>query len=425
MKKIFFTLVFVPLLLEARSISELFDALKSHAQVKSDTILVKKSALQKDLAEASLYPKINLFVSYDNYSSPANMKPIAPNAIKPMLAPNSSIPQPYSYNIYRAGAAFSMPLFVKSIYTTAKKAEAMQRSAQAKKHIDILKNEAVIVGANANFAYLVSLQKALQGKEKSLQAMQTTVEIQVKNGRLPASALYKINDSMHEVAIQKNNIELQKKKLISTIESLTGIRLKEPIPMREIATFTKGDFNSLRAVQEKIRAQRINVKSQKERLYPALYAHGSYIFSKANAYNNDRDVNEEYGDIGITLNNPLVEMHQYSALKLAKVELQSSEVELEKLREELLAQSEMLEASLPLLENSRKLYEESIKNKQKLLDIAKVSYASGRISTEEYLRYEDAVVAQKANLYKTEATTWQTLMQLAVIYGNSIEEMVQ
>ena len=423
MKKTVLALV-LPWLLEAQSIPELFDALKSHAQVKSDMMLVKKSEVQKSMVDSSLYPKIDLFASYDNYNEATGMLPVPPNTLIQMIH-DPSVPQPFSNNIYRAGAKFSMPIFVKSIYTTAKKAEAMQRSAKAKKRINILKNEALIVGVNANFNYLVSLQKALEGKEKSLKATQETITIKVSNGRSPVSALYKINDSLHEIAIAKNNIELQKKKIISTIESLTGVMLQAPLEMKEVANFSKGEFGSLTALKEKIRADRINVTSQKEKLYPALYAHGSYTFSKAKAYNNDKDVNEKYGNIGVVLNIPLLEMHQYDTIDLAKVELQSSEIELQKEEEELTAEAKMLEASLPLLKNSQKLYKESIADKQRLLEIAKVSYETGRLSTEEYLRYEDAVVAQKANLYKTEATTWQTLMQLAVIYGNSIEEMVQ
>ena len=85
----------------------------------------------------------------------------------------------------------------------------------------------------------------------------------------------------------------------------------------------------------------------------------------------------------------------------------------------------MLDTSLTLLKNSKKLYTRSIENKKELLKIAKINFDSGRLSTEEYLRYEDAVVAQEANLYKTEATQWQTQMQLAVIYANNIEEIVR
>ena len=423
MKKIVLAVV-LPWLLQAQSIPELFDALKSQAQVKADTMMVKKSAMQKKMATSLLYPKVDLFASYDNYNEATGMLPVPPNQLLDMVQ-DQSVAQPFSNEIYRAGGKFTMPLFVKSIYTTAKKAEAMQRSAKAKKRINILKNEAVIVGANANFLYLVELQKALDAKERSLLATKETVEIKVNNGRSPASALYKINDALHEIAIAKNNIELQKKKLISSIESLTGVTLQEPVSMEAMASYTKGNLGSLKPLQEKIKANRVEVKAQKEKLYPAVYAHGSYTFSSAKAYNNGKDVNEEYGDVGLVINVPLLDMHQYESIDLAKIELQSSEVELQKLRQELIAEAAMLENSLPLLQNSQKFYKESVADKEQLLTIAKVSYKSGRMSTEEYLRYEDAVVSQKANLYKTEATKWQTVMQLAVIYGNNIEEMVK
>jgi len=414
----------IPWLLEAQSMPELFYALKKHAQVRSDTLMVKKSVLQKKMLDVSLYPKIDLFASYDHYNEATGMLPVPPNELLPMIQ-DPTVAQPFSKNIYRAGAKFTMPLFVKSLYTSAKKAEMMYKSARAKKKLNILKNEAVIVGANANFSYLVSLKKALNGKEKSLLVTQKTLEIKVKNGRSPASALYKIDDSLNEIAIAKNNIALEEKKLISSIETLTGISLKAPVSMLHVRSFHQDDFGSLLPLEKKVQANRINVKVQKEQLYPALYAHGSYTFSKAKAYNNNNNVNEVYSNIGIVLNVPLLAMKQYNALSLAKVELKSSEVELQKVREELQAQAKMLEDSLPLLENSLKLYTQSVENKKRLLAIAKVNYKSGRLSTEEYLRYEDAVVAQEANLYKTEATQWQTQMQLAVIYGNNIEEMVK
>jgi outer membrane protein TolC len=376
------------------------------------------------MTSSSLYPKIDLFASYDNYSTATGMVPVPPNQLLDMVK-DQSIAQPFSTNIYRVGANFSMPIFVKSLYTTADKAEAMQRSAEAKKHINILKNEALIVGANANFLYLVSLKKALEGKEKSLQETHKTLQIKVDNGRSPASALYKINDSLNEVAIAKNNIDLQKQKLISSIESLTGVRLVEPVSMEHIGKYEEGSFDSLKPLQEKIKADRASKKAQKERLYPALYAHGSYVYSRGEAYNNDKDVDERYGNIGLLLNIPLLEMNQYDSIALADVSLRASEVELEKMRDELRAEAKMLSSSLSLLENSQKLYTRSIENKKELLKIAKINFSSGRLSTEEYLRYEDAVVVQEANLYKTEATQWQTEMRLAVIYANNIEEMVR
>ena len=414
----------VPLIMYAQSMPELFSALKLHSQTKSDEMLVKKSGVYQDLATSQLYPKVNLFATYDNYSSPTGLLPVPPNELLPMVG-DQTIAQPFSNNIYKAGANFSMPLFVKSIFTVADKAKAMQRSSRAKKHINILKNEAIIVGANANFLYLVALDKSLDAKEKSLKETQKTLQIKVDNGRASASALYKINDGLNQIAISKNSIELQKKSIISSIESLTGIALKTPVVMKRVGSFTKGELASLQPLREKINADRLGLKAEKEKLYPELFAHGNYAYSQASAYNNGNTINENYGNIGITLNIPLLTMSQYDNIALSKIEVQSGEVEFAKFSDELNAQANMLESSLPLLDNSKKLYNRSIEDKKKLLEIAKLNYRSGRLSTEEYLRYEDDVVSEEAKLYKTEAIIWQTQMQLAVIYANSIEEIVQ
>ncbi|MFK5938266.1 MAG: TolC family protein [Sulfurimonas sp.] len=423
MIKILFVISFSAIIY-AHTLPELFDALKHHSQTASDEMVVQKSKINKDLVTSGLYPKINLFASYDNYSTPTGVVPVPPNTLKPMLG-NPAIAQPFSENIYRAGANFTMPIFVKSIYTTADKAETMQTSAKAKKHIKMLKNEAVIVSANANFLYLDELSKSFDGKKRSLLQTQRTLQIKVNNGRAAASALYKINDGLNQIDIAKNNIELQKKSIISTIETLTGISLQEPIKMSKALSYESGDFASLRPQREKVRADRLGARAEKEKLYPALFAHGSYAYSRASAYNNDKTVNEEYGNIGLTLNIPLLEMSQYDAIALSEIQVRSSEVELSKTRDELSSQAKMLKESLPLLENSKKLYKQSIEDKKRLLDIAKLNYKNARLSTEEYLRYEDDVVSEEAKLYKTQATEWQTLMQLAVIYANNIEEMVK
>lgn len=404
---------------------ELFEALKNHSQTKSDTMLVKKAEIASSQVTSQLYPTINLFGTYDNYSSPTNMKPLPPNEIKPMLATGSTIAQPYSTNIYKAGANFSMPIFVKSLYTTATKAETLQKSAIAKKRINLLKNEAIIVGSNANLLYLEKLQAALHAKKTSLQERQKTVQIKVENGRLAASAMYKIDDAINQVDIAINSIDIESKKLISTIETLTNIKLNKAIIMQNILSIQRDELGSLKPLQEKIKASRLELKSQKEKLYPTLVAYGSYAYSYAKAYNNDEDVNEEYGNIALLLTIPLLNMNQYESIQKANIELQSDEVALEKLRDELSSQADMLQNSLPLLDNSIRLLKKSIENKQKLLAIAKVSYSSGRLTVEEYLRYEDEVVDAEAKLYQTQAQKWQTFMELAVIYAKNIEDIIR
>ncbi|MCD6190036.1 MAG: TolC family protein, partial [Sulfurimonas sp.] len=289
-----------------------------------------------------------------------------------------------------------------------------------------LKNEAIIVGSNANFIYLEGLQESLATKEKSLLETKKTLQIKVDNGRTPASALYKINDGLNQISIAKNNINLQKRKLISVVNSLTGIMLDKSIAMRiDGGVDSSKGLASLEPLRKKVDADKLSIRAEKEKLYPALYAHGSYTFSQGIAYNNDKNINEEYGNIGVVLNIPLLSMDSYNEISLAEIELKSGEVELEKMTDELQSKAEMLQASLPLLDNSVKLYKQSIDDKNQLLKIAKLNYKNGRLSTEEYLRYEDDVVSAKAKLYKAEAQVIQTKMQLAVIYANDIEEMVR
>lgn len=414
----------IPYLLSAHTIPELFEALKHHSQTQADEMVVKKAEISHSQATSQLYPTINLFGTYDNYSTPNGMVPVPPNELLPMVQ-NQTVAQPFSYNIFKGGINFTMPIFVKSIYTTAKKAKAMQASAKAKKEINLLQNEALIVGSNANLLYLNELKKSLDLKEKSLLETQKTLKIKVDNGRAPASALYKINDNLNQISIAKNNIDLQKEKIISSIEALTGITLTSPVEMQEVGEIDQSTLGALKPLQEKLKASRLAVDAQVEKLYPSVVAHGNYAYSTGEAYNNHENVNEEFGNIGVMINIPLLAMGQYDANNKARIELRSDEVALHKLQDELTAKAKMLNNSLPLLEHSIELSKQSIQNKQKLLSIAKVNYKNGRLSTEEYLRYEDDVVDAKAKLYQAKAQKWQTQMELAVIYANNIEEIVQ
>ncbi len=413
----------IPYLLSAQTIPELFDALKHHSQTKVDEMAVKRAQVGASQVTSQLYPSVNLVASYDNYSTPTGMVPVPPDKLVGLVQNNQT--QPFSYNIYKAGANFTMPIFVKSIYSMVDKAEALQKSARANKKINLIKNEALIVGSNANLLYLNALKKSLDLKEKSLQETLKTVKIKVNNGRLAESALYKIEDSLNQVSIAKNSIDLESKKLISSIEAVSGVRLKSPIEMKQTQPIEKNDFASLRPMQEKIKASEFGVKAEKEKLYPSVVAHGSYMFSTATSYNNSKNINEAYGDVGVVINIPLLAVSQYDSLKKSKIELDANRIALQKLQDELQAKADMLNASLPLLDNSIKLTYKSIENKQKLLRIAKVNYKNGRLSTEEYLRYEDEVVSAKAKYYQAKAQKWQTLMELAVIYADNIEEIVQ
>ena len=226
--------------------------------------------------------------------------------------------------------------------------------------------------------------------------------------------------------MMKNSLALQKEQLINRIRSLTGITLNRPIPMQEVrAVHTSDILESLTPLKLKIDANKLEIDAQKEKLYPSLVAYGSYYFSQAKAYNNNENVSETYGNVGLLLNIPLLAMENYQEIKKSKMQMYKDKLEYEKLEEVLKSKAIMLQKTMTLLESSIKLSQKSVVDKERLLEIAKVNYTNGRLSTEEYLRYEDDVIDASAKLYKTKAQKWQTLMELAVIYANNIEEMVK
>jgi len=425
-KKLLIVLFLLPVLVSAQEVTSmqvLFDSLKVNPQYKSNEITMEKAMLNKSLANSMLFPKIDAFGKYDYSSAPSGMIPVAPNELMGMVK-DPSVAQPFSQNIFRVGVGFSMPIFVKSIFTMAAKAKMMYQSAEVKADIDLLKNEAVIVSANSNLIYIESLDKALEKKKESLLTVEELVEIKVKNGRAPESALLKIKSGINNIDLMRAQIALNREKAVSSIQTLTGLKLDSAVAMVQTNTYTSGDLKVLEPMEKKIEATRLGVRAEKEKLYPALVLNGNYNHAYANAYNNDGVVNTDYTTVGVTLRIPLFERDQYKKMKLEKINVVEQQNELDKMRLEFTAQASQLENSLAIIINSEELYKQSISDKEELLNIAKVAYKSDRMSIEDYLKYEDDLLLERSNLYKIEAQKWQTLMKLAVIYGNNIEEIV-
>ncbi len=425
-RKLIFLLLF-PVIIhgqEVQNIGVLFDSLKTNPQVRSDEIKMERALLGKSMANGKLFPKIDAFGRYEYANTPSGMLPIAPNDLLAMVK-NPSIAQPFSQNILRGGAMISMPIFVKSIYTMASKAKMMYQSAQVKREIDLLKNEAIIVSSNANLRYMEALDNALEKKRSSLMKVKELVRIKVDNGRAPESALLKISNGINEIDIMRNEIALNREKAIAAIYALTKVRLTEPVSMEQTGNYTGGEFKVLEPLKRKIKATELGVRAEKEKLYPALVLFGNYNHSYANAYNNGLKVNEDYATLGVTLKIPIFEKDQYAKIKQSKLDVIDMQNELDKMRVEFTSQAKQLENSLALLETSIGLYQSSIGDKEKLLDIAKVAYKTDRMSIEDYLKYEDDLVLEKSKLFKAQAEKWQTLMKLAIIYGNKIEEIVK
>ena len=409
---------------EVKSVHELFTALKAHPQTKGDVLAFETATAGKQLAFSNLFPTITAFTSFDVYNVPTAMLPITPNETT-YLVQNQQIEQPFSDQIYRAGVSISMPLFVKSIYTTTSKAKHLQQSAQAKQQINLLQNEAIIVSSNANLLYIDALTKALESKKNSLLKTKEIIELKVENGRAPGSSLLIINNGINQVEATKNEIAINKEQAIYAIETLTGIRVDTPIQMFETSVIDSSALKALEPLEQKLLADKLAHRAEKEKLLPSVVLRGNYVYSSGNAYNNDISINTDYSTIGVVVSMPIFNKNQLSEIKKSKLSYDTSLNEFEKLELSLKSQAIQLKNSLELLYKSEKLYQQNIQDKEEILNISKTSYQSARISIEDFLKYEDDVVLEKSKLYKAQAEKWQTLMKLAVIYGNNIENLVK
>ena len=409
---------------EVQNIGVLFDSLKVCPANRAFQFAADKALQYKRIATGNLYPEIFAFGKYDYSDSPNGMMPVPPNDLIKMVQ-NPSVAQPFSENILRGGVNLSMPLFVKSIYTMAAKAQKMYEAATLRAEIELQKNEAVIVGANANLIYMQNLETAIQSKRKSLEKMKQLVQIKVNNGRAPESALLKISVNLNDLDLSLAQLQMNKEKVRAAIYALTHVQLDSAVRLTQNAEFKNGDFVVLKPMKKMIDAERLSARVEREKLYPALVAQANYVYNSGKSYNNNKTVTNDFTTAGVTLKIPLFEKSQYSKIKLSNIEVKEQENDLEKTRLEVTAEANQLESSLAIIDNAIKLNKSSIQSKQELLNIAKESYLKERMTIEDYLKYEDDLLFEKAKLYQTQAEKWQTLMKLAVIYGNNIENLVK
>ncbi len=270
-KQLLFLLLF-PALLQAQEIgnmAQLFDSLKTHPVSQGDEIRIEQAIAGKTLAYSKLYPNIDLLGRYDYASTATGMLPVPPNDLMAMVK-DPAVGQPFSENIFRMGATISMPVYVASIFPMAAKAKMMTRSAEDLKQTNLLKNEAVLVGANANLLYMQSLEQALDKKKVSMLKTKEFVVIKVNNGRAPESALLNISNGINQIDILKNDLLLKREEVTSIVRSLTGIGLTQPVNMTQAGTFKDGELKSLDPLRKKMEADKLGYRAEKEKLLPAL-----------------------------------------------------------------------------------------------------------------------------------------------------------
>jgi len=410
--------------LHATNITSLLNTLEKRPEHRLDSLNVEKSALGQQSIDDKLMPTVNLYGGYEIYSSPNGLLPVAPNELIGMVK-DQSIGQPFSKNIFREGVNFTWPLFVKSIYTLKEKASLLNLAAKEKKHLNLIQREAVVVGSVAQLRYLEALKSALRAKKRSIQRTEITTKMKVKEGRVPESALFVLNSHINTLDIAMNNINQSINLLVSKIETLTGVYLKQSIPMQKKHAVEKGKIFALKPLEKRVAASKKGVQAADEAYIPSIVTKGNYTLSQADAYNNGKSIHENFGSAGIYVSMPLFDSSKSTASQQAKVAYLQEKTTLDQTAHSLLVQAKQLEREIKLLKRSVSLAHKSVTDQNRLLHIAKVSLRNESITEEEYLRYEDALADAKVALYKAEAQKWQDIAQLAVIYGNDLRRIVK
>ncbi len=407
----------------AVTMADLFSALKNHPVTALDTLQTRASELGHQAVIDRFYPRLDGELGYQEFNSPTNWRPVPPTEAGELLAKGE--PLPFSDTLSRMGATLSLPIFVKELFTLTQQTAALTESARARKRLNLLEHEAVLVTADAHLLHMVSLEKSLAARRASLEKTRQDVILQVNSGRVPETEKVRMDEAINQIDLAVNDTREQAISLRKNIESLTSVYLEQPVPLTLTGEISQGELFALKPLEKSMKAKELGVQAAWDRLYPSVTGSARWFHSYGEGYNTGEDVDGEYGFWGVTLKMPLFNKPAYTAIEKAKVELHREKARLDRTRIDLEAQAKKLAGTLALLKKSKDLARQSVDHERELLRVAKIAYASRRMPQEEYLRYEEKVLTAEAKYYLTEARWWETFAQLAVLYGNDLEQLVQ
>jgi len=401
--------------------AELLEAVARQPELAASSLEVQSAEVELRQAHAELYPRLSAFGSYTMYNSPTNLRPMPPTEVN--IAAGDSIP--FSDNILRYGVKLEFPLFVKSLYSLAGKVTQVQEASKAGHRLRLISRQAAVISLDAALAFTSQLDAAIASRLESLSKTRDDLQLAVDNGRAPESELLKVTTTLNELRKQSNDLGRQAIGLTSQLEQLTGVRLERFVPIVQKRPVAEERY--LRQVQQEARvaASKKGLQQAWDQHYPALKLEGVLSENSGEAYNTGRAIDRSYNYIGVALTLPLFDRRHSTAIDQARIQLQRQQQQLAQLRLDLDAEAESLHQQLPMLEESRQLAEKSVENSRRLLDIAKVAYRNGRMTTEEYLRFETQVLDAEAALQKTILERWQVISQQAVLYGDELTGVVQ
>jgi outer membrane protein TolC len=418
MKKTLLLLSFA--LLNAQDISSLFDKIKNTPEYKLDNLMVKEMQTNKKSIVSSLYPKVTLTGSAEHFSIPNSLRPLPPTESTAIMMSGGSLP--FSQNIYRLGFNITMPVFIKEIYDNKKRMEFLLNAVKYQAKLNLLKKQSALIVYVSNLNYLFALKDALLKQKESVKTTYNALKVGVDVGRIPEFKLIRLQDSLITL---DNKISQLNTKIADTeakIYTLTSVYLKKPLSISS-SNVNKSDFFALKPLKEQLSASKYEIKAKKDASLPkvSLKIQGSRSYAKA--YNTDENIAENFASAGIYVSWDIFNKKNSSEIQKAKLSQQKTALEIQKTVKDLNSQINNINKNLQEINRQLLLTKDSISLKEELLKGAKVAFKLDRMSVDEYLKYEDALANEKANLANLIALKNSLISQKALIYGKNLKKV--
>lgn len=406
---------------QAIGIRDLLDAAARQPGYDVSRMSVRESALQQKRSTSALFPTLGLFGRFESYNSPTNLRPMPPTEVN--IQAGESIP--FSREILRYGLTFDAPVYVQELYVLRQKAVLLKQKAETDRQLDLLGRQAAVVSLNSALAYLQGLEKAIAARRASLRKTLEDMALKVKSGRSPESELLKIRKTLNDLEQQRNELAAKRLDTLRELGALTGITLTDPIPMTLVQKPHGSSYLPVTAAQYTADAARKEVERRRAARFPVLSVTGMLSGNDGEAYNTDSHIYRSYNEVALVLKIPLFDRSLTTDEAIARVQLEKARKKLAQTRIDTASLADALERKIPIIEKSIELAEQSISDSQHLLAVARVAVRSGRMTLEDYLRYESDVLAAQASLYQAREQRWQVLSQQAALYGTDLKGVVK
>lgn len=403
------------------NITTLLEAAGRQPDMQSSQLAVEATAIQLEQARAELYPKFSAFGNFERYNSPTNLRPMPPT--EAIAAAGDSLP--FSKEIERYGLKVEMPLFVKGLYTLADKVKQLQQGSRIGHELKLLTRQAEVVSLDASLAYVTDLNAAIAARLASLQKTRDDLQMAVDNGRVPESELLRLDTTINTLQKQQNDLQIQKLTLVNQLKQLTGLEIEHFVSLTQQRPVMDGEFLRQRQQQASVAVAEQEVQRTEDQYYPTVKLVGAMTENYGTAYNTDDSIDRSYNYLGINISLPLFDRTLSTATDFARMQLHREQQQLAQMRIDVATEADTLAGQLPLLERSQALALKSFENSRKVLEIARVAYRNGRITTEEYLKNETEVLDAEAALHQTSRDRWQVICRQAVLFGDDLTGVVK